>query len=367
MENRTRVALIPAFEPTESLVRLTEDLHDAGFCIVLVDDGSGPKYEEIFITAWRCAIVISYADNRGKGSALKTGLEFICRQFPPDAVIVTLDADGQHSVADAVRVCDRAARTKGALVLGCRSFEGDVPARSRFGNTVTRFVYRLTTGTRVSDTQTGLRAFGADLIPFLLRIPGARYEYEMNVLLACPGGSVPIVEVGIETIYLDNNAGSHFDSVKDSFRVYREILKFAASSFTGFLVDYGLYSLLVVLTGGLGTAVSVPLSNITARVVSAGVNYTLNRKLVFRSSANVVRTGAQYAALAAGILAGNTLLLSWLVGGLGVNRFAAKLVTEITFFSLSWLAQKYIIFRKAGVPRFGGARVRESGNLHEIQ
>lgn len=360
MENRTRIALIPAYEPAESLVHLIQDLRAAGFCIVLVDDGSGPEYGEVFIKAWRYAIVVSYNDNRGKGSALKTGLDFIHRQFPQDAVIVTLDADGQHRVEDAVRVCAEAAEKNGTLVLGCRSFDGDVPARSRFGNTVTRFVYRLSTGTRVSDTQTGLRAFGAELIPFLLQIPGARYEYEMNVLLECPRNNVPIAEVGIETIYLDNNAGSHFDTVKDSFRVYREILKFAASSFIGFLVDYGLYSLLVVLLSGLGTAVSVPASNIAARIVSAGVNYTINKKLVFKSGASAVKTGAQYAALAAGILAGNTLLLSWLVGDVGINKFAAKLVTEITFFTLSWLAQKFVIFRKNDrPPRVRGVRQRK--------
>ena len=50
--------------------------------------------------------------------------------------------------------------------------------------------------------------------------------------------------------------------------------------------------------------------------------------------------------LAACILLGNTLLLSWMVNGLGVNRFAGKIVTELTFFTLSWLAQKFIIFRK---------------------
>lgn len=347
MENGVRVALIPAYEPSETLAGLTEQLSDAGFQVVLVNDGSGIKYNRIFEEAGRYAVLLNHGINKGKGCALKTGLSYIRGHFPENSVIVTFDADGQHSVEDAVRVCGRASLEKGTLVLGCRGFDKGVPVRGFFGNKVTRFIYCLFTGRHVSSTQTGLRAFGAELIPFMLEISGDRYEYEMNVLLECSKQGIPTAEVKIKTIYFDNNADSHFDAVKDSFRVYREIIKFAASSLTGFLVDYGMYSLLVVLTGGLGTAASVSVSNIAARIVSASVNYTINRKLVFKSHANIVRTGAQYFALAACILAGNTLFLNWLVEGAGINKFAAKILTEATFFILSWLAQKFIIFKHA--------------------
>ena len=70
------------------------------------------------------------------------------------------------------------------LVLGARAFVGKVPARSRFGNKVTAGLFHLITGQKVTDTQTGLRAFTTNLIPFMLKIEGQRYEYEMNVLLA---------------------------------------------------------------------------------------------------------------------------------------------------------------------------------------
>ncbi|MGE4352865.1 MAG: GtrA family protein [Oscillospiraceae bacterium] len=358
----TRIALIPAYEPTDTLTALTRKLSKAGFTVIVIDDGSGSAYCRIFTEAGGCAHVLTHHANRGKGCALKTGLNYIKAHFPKDAVVVTMDADGQHSIKDAVRVCAAAEANPGCLFLGSRSFGGDVPARSRFGNTVTRKVYQFFTGVPVSDTQTGLRAFGADLVPFMLGVNGERYEYEMNVLLACAKEKIPIREVGIETIYLDNNAASHFCTVKDSLRVYREILKFAASSFTGFLVDYGMYSLLVILTGGLGTAVSVPLSNITARIVSASVNYMINKHYVFKNKEGGVKTAAQYFALAACILGGNTIFLSYLVSGLGVNRFAAKVVTEITFFTLSYMVQRFLIFRKkAAGPKPDGEKASENG------
>lgn len=118
---------------------------------------------------------------------------------------------------------------------------------------------------------------------------------------------------------------------------------FAASSLLGFCVDYCGYSLFGFLLAPLGAA-AVPLSNILARVLSAGVNFWVNRRFVFHSRAGALRSGAAYASLALCILAGNTLLLSALVNGCGWNKYGAKLLTEITFFSLSYLVQKRLIF-----------------------
>ena len=85
-------------------------------------------------------------------------------------------------------------------------------------------------------------------------------------------------------------------------------------------------------------------SNIGARLVSGTANYTMNRRLVFKSRTGFAKSALQYLLLAAFILAGNTIVLSTLAGTLGINRFAAKLITEIIFFAISWTVQKYVIF-----------------------
>lgn len=345
-QGQTKIALIPAYEPADELLNLVVQLSDAHFKIVLVDDGSGENYRRIFSAAKRFAEVLIHETNKGKGKAIKTGLAYIKRHYPENSVVVTMDADGQHSVTDAIKVIEAAAQDTKSFVLGCRRFCGDVPKRSRFGNSVTRFVFRTVTGSRVSDTQTGLRAFGAEQIPFMLDVDGDRYEYEMNVLLKCAKSKTPIKKVEIATIYFDNNEGSHFSTFKDSFRIYRDIIKFASSSIISFGIDYGIYSLMVAATAGLGTAFSIPLSNVTARIVSSSVNYTINRRYVFKSRDGVAKTALQYFTLAACILAGNTVFLSFLVNGLGLNQYAAKILTEIIFFSLSWLVQQFFIFGK---------------------
>ena len=354
------IALIPAYEPERKVIGLAADLKERGFDIVVVDDGSGPEYKDIFEELSEQAIVLTHAQNRGKGAALKTGLNYINKYMAytesvltpagtetvsgRDAVIVTVDADGQHLPDDVLRIAEISSQKKDALVLGSRSLDKDIPARSRFGNTVTRHVYSAATGVHVHDTQTGLRAFHRSFIPRLLEIKGDRYEYEINMLMQLAAEGVPVIEERIETVYENNNSGSHFRTLRDSFRVYKEILKFSASSLASFAIDYGMYALLLAVTGAAGIANGLVVSNIGARLVSGTANYTMNRRLVFKSRTGFAKSALQYFLLAAFILAGNTIVLSTLAGTLGINRFAAKLITEIIFFAISWTVQKYVIF-----------------------
>lgn len=337
--------MIPAYEPATQLIELLQSLCDHEFSIIVVDDGGGTPFSDIFKEAAQYAAVLTHEKNRGKGRAIKTGLQYIKARFRAPYTVVIMDADGQHSVIDAVRVCEAAEQKKGTLVLGSRELKENVPLRSRFGNTVTRAVYKTSTGVCVHDTQTGLRGFGDELMIMLMDIDGERYEYEMNVLLEFAHDRIPIEEIEISTIYIDNNSSSHFNTLTDSYRIYKEILKYSASSFISFLIDYSLYCVLCVLTAGLGS-ISLTVSNILSRAVSAYVNYTINRKVVFKSRNRVLKSAIQYFALAATILIGNTVILNLLAGYFGVNRFTAKIVTEILFFILSWLVQRFFIFNK---------------------
>ncbi len=323
------------------MLQLLGELQTAGIMTIVVDDGSGPAYADVFAKAAEYATVLGYEENRGKGYALKHGLRYISEHIQGRYVIVTMDADGQHQVADAERVCEAARGRDDVLILGSRRQGKSSPLRSRFGNYVTRKVYTLSTGQVVYDTQTGLRAFDSRLLPFLLQVAGERYEYEMNVLLDASRFGVAIEEVAISTIYLDDNASSHFEAIKDSWRVYKEILKFSAVSLISCAVDYLAYSLLLWLGGGF-----LAVANIGARFISATLNFTLNRKYIFKSEGRLLQSAFQYFLLASFILLSNTLVLNLLVYRLGINEYLAKLLTEIMFFTLSWLGQRFVIFRK---------------------
>ena len=339
------VALIPAYEPEDTMLALLGELREkTDWQIVIVDDGSGADFAPLFEQARAFASVTGYSENHGKGYALRRGMAYIKEHFPETDIIITMDADGQHKVADAMQVVKKSAALGASLVIGSRAFTGKVPVRSRFGNRFTRFVYSLATGSRLTDTQTGLRAFHMDSLEYMLAIPGDRYEYEMTVLLQCPHDGIPIVEVPIETVYLDENKSSHFKALRDSFRIYKDILKFCASSILSFLVDFLLFNLFSRITGGL--ACSITVSNVTARVFSSIFNYTVNKRLVFRKEGQVGKTALQYFVLAACILAANTVLLNLLVRYVIGIKWVAKIIVELVLFIVNWLVQRFVIFKK---------------------
>ena len=341
------IALIPAYEPEENMLDLLENIKkDTDMDIVVVNDGSSDACKDIFSKAKEFAKVLEHEVNKGKGRALKTGLNYINDNYRGEYIVVTMDADGQHTIEDALKICDLVKKSPDILVLGKRFFGEDVPLRSRFGNAMTRLVYKIATGVKVYDTQTGLRAFSYKLVPLMLEIKGERYEYEINVLMECSKNNIEIKEIDIATIYINNNSGSHFNVFKDSYRIYKEIFKFCATSIICFLVDYALYCIGLVFTVSLGKGLSTVVSNVFARIVSSVLNFTLNKKVVFKRKGNTLKLAISYFMLALCILAGNTIVLKMFVEVFNIDTKIAKLITELIFFIISWFIQKFLIFKK---------------------
>lgn len=333
--------LIPAYKPDDKLVALTDQLltHD-DLKLVVVDDGSGEAFRPVFEALDKRVTLISYPDNKGKGGALKTGIRYIMDHMPECERLVTADADGQHRYADIRRVLDKSEEMPGALVLGSRAFDGEVPLRSRFGNAMTRQVFAIASGVKVRDTQTGLRGFDRDGMRLFVDVPGDRYEYEINMLLTAARAEMPIYEVTIETVYLNDNESSHFNPLKDSLRIYACILKFACSSLICFGIDYVLFQLLRTF---------IPLtwvSNLLARIVSASVNFSLNKKLVFKGNEKTLPAVLKYAALAVFIYLIDTAILALLYEKLGWSRYVVKIISGVLGYLISFPVQGRIVYRK---------------------
>ena len=335
--------LIPAYQPDARLPRLILELHraDPSTKIVVVDDGSGQKFSDIFeASATAGAHVISYEHNRGKGYALREGFTWI-RDVAGDSpeCVVTADADGQHTLNDIFRV-GRTCTDTGTSVLGVREFVGNVPARSRIGNTATSALFWLATGWKLKDTQTGLRAFPVALLPALLEVQGDRYEYELRVLLHLAKFRHPVTQISIETIYEAGNPTSHFRPLQDSARIWPPLLKFAASSGVATVIDYVLVLVLNALTGALFLPV------ITARVVSASVNFAMNRRVFEATGVPLRRSALRYAALAVAVVAGSYTMLAVLTG-IGMPLWIAKIIADTTMYLVSYSAQSRYVFAPA--------------------
>ncbi len=344
MNSRNISIIIPAYEPDDKMIQLIHQLREVlDANIVVVDDGSS-KCNLVFDQVKKDAIVLRHEKNKGKGAAIKTGLIYIGENLRKTKCIVTVDADGQHKPNDVKKVCESFIQLQKIflvdkiMVIGSRSFTGNVPLRSKLGNTITRYIFKLVSGSSIWDTQSGLRAFSFGMIPFLINIKGDRYEYEINVLLEAVKNNIKINETTIKTVYIANNKSSHFRTIRDSALIYKEILKFSISSFVSFLLDYFLYTLLNLATQ------NIVISNILARIISASFNFTMNKKYVYESENNVWNEVVRYSILAISILVVNTTILTFIVSNTVINAYIAKIMLEVFLFCVSYLVQKRLIF-----------------------
>lgn len=342
--------IIPSYEPDEKLPALLADLKESGFShLILVDDGSGEKYRHFFEQAERefgCH-VLYHAVNQGKGRALKTAFNYALHKYPDAEGCVTADSDGQHS-PDCILSCAEALlQNPGALILGCRCFDRkDVPARSEFGNKCTRIVMKYLAGISVSDTQTGLRGIPSSFMRDLLLVKGERFEFETNMLMETKTGKIPIVEVPIRTIYIEENKTSHFNPIKDSVRIYMIFGKFLFSSLSSSVVDLVLFSVFCYLLKGSwqGPATYITVSTVFARVLSAVYNYSLNYKVVFQSQSSVGATGVKYFLLAAVQMSLSAFLVGRLYPLFGGAEVAVKMPVDILLFFLSFFIQREFVY-----------------------
>ena len=152
--------IIPAYEPDQRLIGLLKELSEYPYGpVILVNDGSGSAYEDIFKAAKNLlsekAILLTHEVNRGKGRALKTAFQYILEHLPKATGAVTADSDGQHTKKSIMNVAEMMLQNQGDLILGVRTFDKeDIPWKSRFGNRLTEKVFTYVAGVHISDTQT---------------------------------------------------------------------------------------------------------------------------------------------------------------------------------------------------------------------
>ena len=332
--------IIPAYQPDTRVLNLIDEIKsNSDYEIILINDGSNIKCKTIFEKAIEIGCtVLTHEINLGKGAALKTAFTYLLENRNSEGFICA-DCDGQHTWVDIKKLAEALPSQTSSVILGCRKFVGKVPIKSMFGNKITRIVFSLITGNKISDTQTGLRGFSALMLPWLVQLKGSGYEYEMNQLLQAKKSGYNFHCIPIETVYENNNVGSHFHPIRDSIRIYMPILKFSMSSITCGILDFGLLFIFKYLTGNLLYSV------VFARVVSSLCNYLMNKHLVFDTKHEKKLTSLlQYYLLAMGILSCNYLLISFFHETIHLSLIISKLLTEVILFSFSFTIQHRIIF-----------------------
>lgn len=348
------MVVVPSLNPDEKLLQVVDGMIRAGFShVLLVDDGSDPAHQAPFRSAEsrpQCT-VLRHETNKGKGRALKTAFEYINRERKDILGVITADGDNQHKPADAKKMAEGLLQEPGTVMLGVRNFkEKQVPLHNRMGNTITSIVFRLLCGITLSDTQTGLRGISAEYLPRFARIGGERFEYETNMLLYMKTEGIGFREIPIETVYIQNNATSHFNPLTDSAKIYGPILRFAGGSAASSLIDLALFTLLAWLlrdTGSLDRQILIATAG--ARAISSLFNYTFNRKAVFASDEPRRVTFFRYYLLCIVQMLVSYKGVALLVGATGfagLGKTAIKLLVDTILFMMTFQIQREWVFQK---------------------
>lgn len=338
--------IIPSLDPDTRLSGVVNGLLELGFTdIILVDDGSKQENKKFFPKG-EYITLLTHEENFGKGAALKTAIKYISENRPDSVGAVTCDGDGQHLAHDIKRVAEEMLSTE-LFILGVRDFSGpDVPFKSKLGNKLSSLALALFSGVKTNDTQTGLRAFPAKLYKPLSEVKGSRFEYETNVLLELSHMNCGYKQIKIDTVYLDENKGSHYRPLIDSIRIMSLMIKYVFSSVLSYVVDISLFAL-------FHSVFLLPIlsSTVIARLLSSIINFTLNRKIVFKSGVSVVKSLGKYYLLA---------IPTMLISGFGLKIIASllnisdgsavmillKTVIDIFLFIINFTLQKTWIFKK---------------------
>ena len=229
---RALAIILPSLNPDKKFTGVVNGLVEKGFeNIVIVDDGSDEQHQHFFEEAdmFPQTRIIHHGVNKGKGRAIKTAISYVSEKLPEMKGVITIDGDGQHLVEDIISCGRKMLELKDKVVLGSRNFDQEnVPPRSVAGNKTTARMFRIFFGIKINDTQTGLRAIPAQYFKVFTEIEGERFEYETNMLLIMKSKGIEFYEQPITTVYDPEDYSSHYNAVKDSWRIAKIMIKYLA-------------------------------------------------------------------------------------------------------------------------------------------
>lgn len=354
---KNSVLVIPALNPDEKLLELVADTHESFKHIIIVNDGSREDLLWVFDTlksSYTNLTVLVHEENKGKGVALKTAFSYYINDakcFEGASGIVTADADGQHAPADMIKMGEIIAQSgSNTFYIGVRDLKSEVvPKRSRIGNSISAWAFKLLYGVNLNDTQSGLRGFSNDVIERLIPVKGQRFEYETNMLICLKRAGIAINQLPIETRYFPSHR-SFYKTFSDSMKVFACLMRglggylisSAASAVTDVLAFYLLYTFAFTF---LGVEIRLLTATVTARVLSSFVNFILNKSLAFSHRADGAKTFAKYYTLWAVQLSasyGIVLGFTYLFGG---GEVFIKIVVDLLLALVSYRVQLLWVFR----------------------
>lgn len=186
--------------------------------VVVVDDGCTDNTEEVLKEVADQITIVRYEKNRGKGYALKRGFQKAIELGFDFAI--TIDSDGQHYPEDIPLFIKALEQNPDALIIGSRNLnEENMPGKNTFANKFSNFWFKIQTGVKLPDTQTGYRLYPMKNLPNL-NLLTSRYEAELELLVGAAWRGADLIPIKINVYYPKaEERVTHFRPFWDFFRI----------------------------------------------------------------------------------------------------------------------------------------------------
>jgi glycosyltransferase involved in cell wall biosynthesis len=209
--------IIPTYNNAATLAKVIEDVAQYSNHIIVVNDGSTDNTVDV-VKQFSTVQFISYADNIGKGWALRKAFSYALDSGYKYAI--SIDSDGQHFAKDLSAFINKIEEEPKAVIIGARNMvHASVPGGSSFGNKFSNFWFKVETGITSPDTQSGYRLYPLEPLKkmhFITR----KYEFEIEVLVRLAWKGVKVISVPVRVYYAPKGERiSHFRPYKDFFRI----------------------------------------------------------------------------------------------------------------------------------------------------
>lgn len=344
--------LIPSYNPTENLITTVKTLRENGlYDIIIVADGE--ENRQYFSACEDLGATVIYRKiNLGKGAALKAGFKYCLAHREKKRGVVTVDGEGNHNINDIIACCEALLQENSPkIILGARDFSKYTILKGvRFSNGLTSLAFWTACRQYFADTQSSLRVIPYEYLQKVIKIPSNGIEYEINMLLRMKKSGMEYKEVKLNTVALKNRRPLHFHPVRDTFKIYMTILKFAASSLLCTTVDLVAFYLLNKFLSPLLSFATITLCTFMARAVSSFLNYSINKKAVFNGRKIPKYTFLRFYSVAIPQACLSAIFVQTFTSLLSVNwpffQTVVKMVVDTTLFFISYQLQRKWVFKK---------------------
>jgi glycosyltransferase involved in cell wall biosynthesis len=343
--------IIPTYNNDHTLEQVILDVLGYTEDVIVINDGSTDKTSDI-LKKFSSLTVINIPINKGKGYALRLGFHHALKQGFRYAI--TIDSDGQHFADDLLKFIDKIENTPDSVIIGSRNMKHkDVPGTSSFGHKFSIFWFRIETGLKVPDIQSGYRVYPLEKMEGM-RFFGRKYEFEVEVLAKLAWKDVNIDSIPIKVYYAPREERiSHFRKVTDFTRVslantflvfmallwinpFRFVKALRKKSIKSFIMDYVINStdsnrkIALSVTAGVFIGV-LPVWGFQM-LVAYGTAYFLKLNRFVTVAASNISIPPMLPLI---------LFLSYITGGLivGYNKHAVKYSSGI---SLTWVKENLL-------------------------